>query len=250
MENQIILITGANTGIGLAAAKKFLSHGKCVVINYIKDEQLIDELISSLKSEFHENIIAIKADITKASDRQFLISSVIKQFNGIDVLINNAAITNYEFNFPEISLDGFRDTIAVNLEAPIFLSKLFAEHLIKKKQSGCIVNISSVAGHRGCENIHYGASKAALMNITKTMAKKLAKYNIRVNSVSPGFVLTELSQEWKKNNLKAWNRILKEIPMGCAAKPETVAEAIYFLASKEADMITGVDLPVDGGFLS
>jgi 3-oxoacyl-[acyl-carrier protein] reductase len=250
MNNTRALITGANSGIGLATAKQFLSKGMHVIINYIDKEDSIEELVGFLNAQYTGTAIAIKADVSKHDERIGLIEAIFKQFDRLDILINNAGITNYEFNFPEITLEGFNETIAVNLEAAIFLSKLFADQLIQRKLPGCIVNNASVTGHRGSENIHYGASKAALINITKTMARKLAKYNIRVNSISPGFVLTEMSKEWRKNNRDAWNKIIEEIPMRCAATPESVAKAIYFLASDEADMITGVDLPIDGGFLS
>ncbi len=250
MKNKVILITGGNTGIGLATAKRFLIEGANVVINYIANEENISNILTALKENSQGDVIAVKADITIDEERKFLIKATLQKFKKIDVLVNNAGLTNFEFDFPDISLKGFKETIAVNLEAPIFLSKLFADKLIDKKQSGCIINIASVAGYRGNENIHYGSSKAALINATKTMARKLAKYNIRVNSISPGFVLTEMSVEWKKNNLETWNRILKEIPMGRAASSETVANAIFFLSSDDSNMTTGIDLPIDGGFLS
>ena len=251
MKDKVILITGANTGIGLETAKRFLIAGSKVIINYIDNEQSISNLLKSLNKEGHNGkVIAIKADVSIEEERKFLIKSALEQLKKIDILINNAGITNTEFDFFNISLAGFKETIAVNLEAPIFLSKLFADELIKRKQAGCIINIASVAGHRANENVHYGASKAALINATKTMARKLAKYSIRVNSVSPGFVLTEMSAEWKKNNIEAWDRILKEIPMGCAAEPRSVANAIFFLASDDSNMTTGIDFPIDGGFLS
>jgi NAD(P)-dependent dehydrogenase (short-subunit alcohol dehydrogenase family) len=250
MDNKIALITGANSGIGLATAKLFLSKGMHVIINYIDKEDCIDDLIHSLKGEYISTVVAIKADVSNHDERKKLIESVFDTFGRLDILINNAGITNYEFNFPDITLGGFKETMAVNLEAAVFLSKLFADELIKRKLAGCIINNASVTGYRGSENIHYGASKAALINITKTIARKLAKYNIRANSISPGFVLTDMSKEWRKKNPESWNKIIEEIPMRCAATPESVAKAIYFLASDEAQMITGVDLPIDGGFLS
>jgi NAD(P)-dependent dehydrogenase (short-subunit alcohol dehydrogenase family) len=241
---KVAIITGGTRGIGLGIAKEFLKKGYRVVLNYRSDEEKAKEVLSSLNSE---DALCIQADISLQEDRERLLAEVKRHFGFFDVLVNNAAIIK-SGRFLEVQPEDFEMVMDTNFYGPLYLSQLFSNALVSEKRSGSIVNINSVGAY-GPGNIAYCTSKASLLFLTRCMARELAKHKIRVNSVSPGIVETDLNQLPRDENPEKWNKILSKIPLERAALPGEIAAAVYFLASEGASYITGRDLVVDGGSL-
>ena len=244
MNQKVAMITGGTRGIGFGIAKAFLKEGYRVVLNYRSDEQTAQ----AAQEELGTNAFCVQADITKKEQRSELIEKVEEKWGRMDVLVNNAAIIRMGRS-TDVTEEDFDAVMQCNLYAPIFLSQLFVNWLIENKAPGSIINILSIGAH-GAGNISYCTSKAALLLATKCMARELAKHQIRVNSISPHGVATKLNQENRKNNPEAWEKLIEKIPMRREATTEEVAGAAVYLASDTASFTTGIDLPVDGGYLT
>lgn len=245
LNKKTAIVTGSARGIGKAIAKKFLQEGATVLICDLKEETL-QETYQELKAEGKVYYKAV--DVTSRNSVEELVKYAKKSMGRIDILANNAGISRFE-SFVDITDKDWNDTINVNLNGVFLCSQVVAKEMIKQK-SGAIVNMSSSNGIMGESGLaHYNASKAGVKLLSKTLAIELAQYNIRANSVCPGFILTELALEggMKKEEL---NQLTKNIPLSRYGKVEEVANAFSFLASDEASFITGTELVVDGGQLS
>lgn len=244
LKDKTAIITGAGRGIGLAIAKKFLQEGAKVLICDINTN-----LLDKSKKELNEfgTVYAKTVNITKRDNIEEFVQYAKGVLDQIDILVNNAGIARFE-PFLDITDKNWDDTISVNLTGTFICSQIIAREMVKQN-SGCIVNMSSSNGILGEPDLaHYNASKAGVNLLSKTMAIELAPYNIRVNSVCPGFILTDLAVEGGISE-----ELLKEytakIPLNRYGKVEEVANAFSFLASDEASFITGTELVVDGGQL-
>lgn len=245
MRQEIAIITGGTRGIGLGIAKIFAANGYRVAVVYCND----DDNARKIADEFDANYFqCIRADITNKHDRDRILSVVEERFGGYHILINNAGIIR-RGRLLDITEEDYRAIMGCNLDAPVFLSQAFAKKLVAKKQSGSIVNILSVGAYRA-GNLAYCASKAGLLSATKSMAQELAKHNIRVNSVSPFGVATELNRENREANPESWDKLVGKAFIKRASTPEEIASAVLYLASDTASFVTGVDIPVDGGYLA
>lgn len=241
------IVTGGARGIGKAITKRFLVEGANVVFCDVKEEQGTETL---KELSFLGNLHFIKADITKEEAVKRLISSSVEIFEGnkIDILVNNAGTDEFTL-FDEISLDSWNKMISVNLTGTFLVSKEVSK-VMKKQMQGVIINISSSNGLRGeIEQAHYNAAKAGVILLTKTIALELAKYNIRANSVCPGYILTELTRE-SGSSEESIKEYIKKIPIGRYGTPEDIAGVVSFLASRDASFITGTEILVDGGQLA
>lgn len=188
---------------------------------------------------------SIQADVTKREEVEKLVALANQQFGRIDILANNAGISRFE-SFLEITDKNWQDTLDVNLTGVFLCSQIVAQEM-KKQESGAIVNMGSTNGILGEPGLaHYNATKAGVILLSKSMAIELAPYNIRVNSVCPGFILTELALEGGMSEETVRSYTAK-IPLNRYGKVEEVANAFAFLASDEASFITGTELVVDGG---
>lgn len=224
---KVVLITGGNTGIGEATAIEFANKGYNVVITYLSGSY------EFLDKEY----TAIKADITKQKDINKIFSTIKKKYGELNVLVNNAAIMKHS-TFKTLKMDDFRKTFEVNVFSTYnLITKL--KPLMKK---GSIVNIGSIRGiEPSVHDIDYGATKAAMINLTKVLSKEFAP-SIRVNSVSPGITKTNMVKDYKKAcKVTASKSLLKRM-----ADPSEIAEAIIFMS--EASYVTGQNLIVDGGY--
>ena len=218
MNNKVILITGGNRGIGLAIAKSFVQLGAKVAINYRSDEKQAEKALQELNAN-SQQAIAIKADISNTDERERLVHEVLSHFNKIDVLVNNAG-TTCRVEFLKTTEQEFDAILNANLKAPLFLAKTVASQMIKNNQPGVIINICSITAYKALENcIHYAISKAGLLRATKNMARELAPYNIRVNSISPGFIQTDINRHQWQDDPDVWANRTKPIPMQRAATP-------------------------------
>lgn len=242
LKNKAAIVTGAGRGIGKAIARKFLQEGATVLICDIFEDRL-NEAKSELEKE--GEVYAKKVDVTKRNEVEEMVAYAKEKMGRIDILANNAGIARFS-PFLEISDKDWNDTINVNLNGVFLCSQIVAKEMVKQK-SGSIVNMSSSNGLFGEADLaHYNASKGGVKLLTKTMAIELAPYNIRVNNVCPGFILTDLAIEGgiEEEELKGYT---SKIPLNRYGKAEDVANAFSFLASDEASFITGTELLVDGG---
>jgi len=243
LEDKAALITGGGRGIGAATAFLFAEEGARVGIVDIRDGGLKEVAAEAKQKGFEFKTFV--GDVSKKEQIERVMEEFIQGFGRIDVLVNNAGIA-ISRPFLEKSVEDWVKTLDVNLIGVFLCSQSAARYMLEKR-SGKIINISSIRGidHCGREGImDYSASKAAVINLTKTMAKELAPY-INVNTVAPGHTATEMTkslpEEIKRNMIEG--SYLKRM-----AEPEDIAKAILFLASNDADFITGQVLLVDGGF--
>lgn len=241
------IVTGAGSGIGKGFATCLVQAGAEVVIagrNTGKLEATAREI-----RQFGGPVVPIQADVAKIEDIKNLVNRTVKEFGKIDFLFNNAGIVrrNTCEDFTEKDWD---DVITVNLKGAFFLAQAVARVMISQKRKGKIVNTSSrIALQSGKQLPAYGASKAGLTQLTKSMANDWAKYNILVNAIGPGYVKTEMTESLFRDKERS-AEITSRIPLGRWADPEDMAGAAVFLASDASDYITGQTIFVDGGWLS
>lgn len=244
LKGKVAIITGGARGIGKAIALKFAYEGASIVLVDV----LEDELYGSTREikDIGSEVLVIKADVSIISELEKIVSNAIKLFNKIDILVNNAGIFSHS-SLEELTEERWHRVIDVNLKSALFLSKYVAIYM-KKQGGGKIINIASTAGITGgyYAGIDYSISKAGIITLTKALARRLAKYNIKVNAIAPGIIDSPMTRSWPKEVIED---LVKKIPLGRLGKPEDVANVAAFLASDEADYITGQVIIVDGGLL-
>ena len=236
---KTVLINGGSRGIGKATVEYFASHGYAVAFTYKNSKEEAEALAKRTGS------LAIMADSAKEEDILRAVKTTIDAFSHIDVLINNAAISSFSV-FCDISLDEWEEIFRVNVTGPFLYSRAVLSHMISRK-CGSIVNVSSIWGLVGssCE-VHYSTTKAALIGMTKALAKEVGPSGIRVNAIAPGVIATEMNQALSEEDMTS---LTEETPLCRIGTPEEIARAIYFLASEEGSFITGEVLNASGGFV-
>ena len=244
MANKCVLITGASRGIGRAIAIAFAGDGYNVGINYINNNTAATDCLNEV-SGFGVDAEIFKCDVSHSKNAEKLISDFVARFGKIDVLVNNAGVSKIA-PIQDITSDDWNNIINTNLSSAFFLCQAVLPYFLRQ---GCgnIINIASVWGKTGasCE-VAYSASKAGLIGLTKALAKELGQSNIRVNSISPGLINTDMNSELSQETLDS---IISETPLSRNGNPEDVAKAALFLASDRSEFITGADIPVNGGLL-
>ena len=228
---KTVLITGGVRGIGLAIAKKFKEKGARVCVTYSQDED------SAKKAQ----ALGLETYLSNVTDEKEVIT-LFEKIGDIDVLVNNAGVCFFK-QIQDVRYDEYQKVFAVNMGGAFLCSREATKKMITKKR-GHIVNISSVWGEVGgsCESV-YSASKAALLGFTKALAKELGWSRIRVNSISPGVIDTPMNAHFSSEELQT---LQEEIPMGRLGTGDDVAKAAIYL--EENEYVTGVDIPVNGGF--
>lgn len=240
--SKVIIITGASRGIGRETAKLLARNGHTVIANYNKSEEKAKELQDELKKE-NINIDIYKADVSKREECKSLVEYAIEKYKHIDVLVNNAGISIWG-QFTDLTDAEIEEIIRTNLYSAIAMSQEVSKHMIHEKQ-GCIINMSSIWGMVGasCE-VAYSVTKAGIDGLTKALAKELGPSNIRVNSIAPGAIETEMNSKLT-NEEKA---VLKmETPLGKLGKPIDIAKAINWLI--EDEFTTGQIISPNGGWV-
>ncbi|MCX7544823.1 glucose 1-dehydrogenase [Marinicella gelatinilytica] len=244
---QVVVITGASRGIGAAIAQQFAKAGATVVVSS-RHQDTIDQVADNIRKHGGQ-AHAISCHNGDKESRQKLIDAVMQLCGRIDVLINNAAANPYFGPVLNTGYEAMQKTIEVNIEGYFHLSQL-AGQIMKKQGKGVIINTASVNGSdpAAMQGI-YSVTKTAIMAMTRSFAKECAQFGIRVNAVLPGLTDTKFASALTQNEAML-KMILPQIPMGRMAQPDEIAPAYLFLASDQAAYITGVNLPVDGGFLA
>ncbi len=245
--NKVVVITGASRGIGESIARQFAAAGAHVVVSS-RSQDSIDEVAKSIRADGGK-ASAISCHNGDKASREALIKQVLESQGRVDVLINNAAANPYFGPVLDTGYEAIKKTIEVNIEGYFHLSQL-AGQVMKKQGGGVIINTASVNGvdpaaYQGI----YSITKTAIMAMTRSFAKECAQFGIRVNAVLPGLTDTKFASALTQNEAML-KMILPQIPMGRMAQPEEIAPAYLFLASELATYITGINLPVDGGFLA
>jgi 3-oxoacyl-[acyl-carrier protein] reductase len=238
------VITGGSRGIGSAVSSLFAKNGYNVIIGYKENEEKASDLKNQLLSEGCSAHI-FKADIKQSNEAKALIDFAIDTFGKIDVLVNNAGISK-PMLLTDITDSDWESMININLSGVFYCCREAATHMIKRKQ-GVIINVSSIWGVAGASlESHYSASKAGIIGFTQALAKELGPSNIRVNSVSPGVVNTDMNKHLSDCDL---NGLANATALCRIGEPIEIAKPILFLASDDASFITGQNLIIDGGFL-
>ncbi len=242
MKKKNILVTGAGKGIGLATTKKLLEDGNYVfaIIRDKKDNKKFDN---------YDNLKIFNANVKnyKFIEKVLTYSHEIKK--PITGLVNNAGIRQRK-KFLKISSSDLKEIFTVNFFAAFKIMQIFTNSLIKKKLKGSIVNIASIVGQNGFSELSaYGATKGALISLTKSFATEFAKMNIRANCVSPGFTKTSFYKKFRTKK-KLYNWTISRIPLSRWGNPDEIANMICFLISDKSEYINGENINIDGGWLS
>jgi 3-oxoacyl-[acyl-carrier protein] reductase len=240
---KVALVTGASRGIGRGIALALASEGCDVIVNFNGSKDKALSVVKAIKA-MGRKTIAVQADVSNEAQVQAMHVKVSKEMGPIDILVNNAGIHQH-LKFWVLSKKDWDKVLGVDLSGPFLVTKTFIEDM-KSKKAGRVINISSIIGLIGTDHeIHYAASKAGLLGVTKSMALELAPYGITVNTVAPGWIDTDMTADFKGAQAEA---LLKKIPLRAVGRPEDIAKAVVFLASKDADWMTGETIHVNGGW--
>ncbi len=252
LRDKVVIVTGAAAGIGRATAKRFASEG-CRVTAWDVNDAAQADVIRELETAGGQALFR-KTDVTNAQDVEEGVGKVIGQWGRVDILVNNAGITRDAqlIKWKDDAVVGtmtdqaFDAVISVNLKGVFVCTRAVVPHMIRNG-GGVILNASSVVGLYGnFGQTNYSATKAGVIAFAQTWSRELAKYNIRVNAVAPGFIATEMVQKMPEKVIQS---MVSHTPLGRMGKPEDVAEAYLWLASDAASFITGTVLSVDGGLV-
>ncbi len=242
LEGAVVVVTGAGRGIGRATAEELGHGGAKVVVNYSKSKEAAEDLVARLRESGSPESVAIQADVSDPEQAARLIEETIQRFGRIDVLVNNAGI-NIDRSLKNLSVDDWNKVIQNDLNGSFYTVKAALPYFMQQK-SGKIINISSMNGQiASFGQANYSAAKAGIIGFTKTAALELARSNVTVNAICPGFIATEM---WEGIPDKVKEGVLARIPLGRVGTPQEIARAIRYLIV-DGDYITGATLNINGG---
>lgn len=241
LDGKIALVTGASRGIGRAIAVQLARDGARVAINYRSGEAEAHAVANQIKEAGAECLV-LRADVSNPKEARTLIANVLERWGRLDILVNNAGITR-DKSLKKLTDDDWAEVLSTNLNSVYYCTSAAIKPM-SDQQFGRIINISSFVGQAGnFGQANYSASKGGIIAFTKTAALELAKYNVTVNAIAPGFTLTEMLAKVPPN---VQDQIKAKIPMGRFGQPEEIGRAVAFLAA-EGDYITGQQININGG---
>jgi len=248
LKGKVAIVTGGGKGIGLQMAEGLAEAGADLVICSRRVEKS-QRAVGNLE-KLGVKVLALPCDVKSPKDIQNVVDETIKNFGRLDILVNNSG-TNWGAPPEEYPLEGWQKVIETNINGVFLFSQIAGREMIRRR-AGNIINIASVMGIVGTESeiadaIAYSASKGGVITFTKDLAAKWAKYNIRVNAIAPGWFPTDMTRWVLENH---GERLLRHIPMGRFGESDELKGAVVFLASEASRYVTGITLPVDGGYLT
>jgi NAD(P)-dependent dehydrogenase (short-subunit alcohol dehydrogenase family) len=246
LEDKVVVITGAGSGIGAATAKLFGTHGATVVVSDINLENA-KKIVSQIK-KVGGTALAIKTDVTEFEEVESLIVTTVKEYGRLDVMINNAGIGGkQQLKTADHTHDDWHNVIAVNQTGVFYCMKVALKQMLAQGH-GSMVNVASLAGLKASgNNLSYSASKFAVVGMTKSAALEYGRKNIRINAVCPGYTQSALLDQFLSVSPGMGDKLKRFIPMGRFGEANEIAEAICWLASENSKFITGQTITLDGG---
>ena len=242
MEKKYAIVTGGSRGIGRAIVERLAKDGMDVVFSYQSNTAAADETVQACEG-YGAKVVGIQADVSVPEECERFVKEAQEQLERVDVLVNNAGITRDNL-IMRSSYEDLDKIVDVNLKGPFYMMKLVSR-LMLKQRSGSIINMSSVVGVMGnVGQVNYAATKAAVIGMTKSLAKEIGKKSIRVNAIAPGMIATDMLADVSDDALKKMKEI---VPLNEIGKPEDVAALVSFLAGDDSRYITGQVIHVDGG---
>jgi 3-oxoacyl-[acyl-carrier protein] reductase len=242
LRNKTVIISGAARGIGRAIAIDLAREGASISFNFLRNYKDAEDLEKEIKN-FGVKVKSFQVDIRDYDAVKSWVDNTKELFGGIDIAVNNAGIIN-DKALALMEPEDWHEVINTNLDGTFNLTRAVIITFMKQK-SGVIVNITSVSGIAGMSRqTNYSASKAGMIGFTKSLAREVASYNIRVNAVAPGFIETDMLRDLKEEYK---SQIINKIPLSRFGRPEEVARVVRFLGSDEASYITGQTIVIDGG---
>src|SRR5215831_15310229 len=244
LTGKVVLVTGAQQGIGRAMTREFAAAGADVAINWLDDDGAAQRVAHEVRTQGRRAIL-VQADVSRIEQVQAMVSAAQEGLGPIDILINNAGVFP-RVPFLEMTESDWDHVLDVNLKGSCFCAQAVAKRMVATGRHGSIINITSGAAFRGSpRGVHYVASKGGVLSLTRAMALELAPYRIRVNAIAPG--LTDTAQPRYGSTEAELVEMAHAIPLGRMARPEEIACAAVFLASDDAGFVTGQTLHVNGG---
>ena len=242
LKDKVAIVSGGSRGIGRAIVLELANEGANVAFNYLKSKDLAEEVKKEVESKGRK-VLVFQSDVKDLEAMKRMVEETKKHLGGLDIVVNNAGILKDKALMLMEEVD-WEEVISTNLSGAFNLVKAAIVTFMKEKK-GNIINITSVTGMKGApRQVNYSASKAGLIGLTKSLAKEVAPYNIRVNAIAPGFIETDMLGGLKEDYKE---KLLKRIPLSRFGASEEVAKVATFLASDESSYITGQVIPADGG---
>ncbi|QQS48804.1 MAG: 3-oxoacyl-ACP reductase FabG [Acidobacteriota bacterium] len=245
LKGKIAIVTGAGSGIGRATAIALARNGAAVVVNYLSNEQGAAETVAEIQ-EMRRNAISLRGDVTRRMDVMRLAAETLDNFGRIDILVNNAGSIVKLMRIDDCTDEVWDQIMNVNMKS-VFLCSQAVIPQMKEQRGGRIINISSLAAQFGGRggSLPYAAAKAAVNSFTKGLASELGPYNVTVNAIAPGIILTPFHDQFSRPD--RLQDVINATPLQRAGSPEEVAQLIAFLSSEDAGFITGEVIGIDGG---
>ncbi len=246
-KDQVALITGASSGIGRATAELMARQGARVAVNYHKNQAGAEAAAAAARRAGSEALV-LRADVTRSAEVRAMVEAVRAKWRRIDILVNNAGDLLARRTLADMTEDYWDQIMDLNLKSVFLCVKAVWEEMAARK-SGCIINVSSIAGRNGGGNgaAAYAAAKGGLLTYTKGLAKELAPHGVRVNGIAPGVIATPYHERYSPPEV--FQKFIATIPLGRAGTAEEIADVIVFLASPAARYMTGETVEVNGGML-
>jgi acetoacetyl-CoA reductase len=241
LKDKVAIVTGSSRGLGRAIARDFAEHGAKVALNYYQSREPAEELAKEIRGNGGECIV-VQAGVAHPDECQALIEAAVKEFGGLDILVNNAGV-NRDRTIRRMTVEEWREVLATDLDSVFYCTYAAVPHMIERG-GGRIVNMASIVGQMGnLGQSNYAAAKAGIIGFSKSAAQELARFNITVNALCPGFIETDMVTNLT-DDVKA--ALIAKIPLGRFGKPEEVAQITRFVCT-DGGYVTGAQVNINGG---